>query len=119
MEAVNPVSEAAQMNKRGMEEAANAQSAMMQGFQTVSRRWLERCQTETHVLGVGREIVGVPFVRGHRRCLSTVHAATLGDGQRKLEASDGRCRGFFPLWRGDVLVSDAAADVTTGLRGAI
>jgi hypothetical protein len=50
MEAVNPVSEAAQMNKRGMEEAANAQTVMMQGFQTVSRRWLERCQTEAQLL---------------------------------------------------------------------
>jgi hypothetical protein len=49
MEAVNPVSEAVQMNKRGMEEAANAQTAMMQSFQTVSRRWLERCQTEAQL----------------------------------------------------------------------
>jgi hypothetical protein len=49
MEAVNPMFEAAKMNKQGMEEAANAQTAMMQSFQTASRRWLERWQTEAQL----------------------------------------------------------------------
>jgi hypothetical protein len=44
--AINPMADFAGMGKNGLEEAVKAQAAILQRFQYLNRRWLERWQAE-------------------------------------------------------------------------